>query len=182
MKKLVYLYLLLLTLLVLFSGFSQSADTVHRDTTAMSSTWQSGENISDDDFAPGLLFMTFIGIGLIAACIGIGSIVSIAILLLLFAFISVGILSSSIIIGLSRRSLTAGFKTFIISITIVVGIILGITTLYLANYLFDLQLAHSTTLWMGAGGGLMAGVILGLLAFVLLQQLLRLFKQHLGLS
>jgi hypothetical protein len=182
MNRFVFLCMLLLALLSSFNGSSQLADSTQRDTvTAVSPTWQSEDSIADDDFAPGLLFLTLIGIGLISVCIGIGSIVTIVLLALLFGFISLGILSSSVIVGLNRRSFTAGFKTFIVSITSVARIVLGITALYLTNYLFDLHLSHSITLCVGAGGGLVAGFILGLISFIMLQQFLRFFKQRLDL-
>lgn len=182
MKTLVFLSIFLLTLLAAFNGMSQLPDSSHRDTTATSASWQNEDNTADDDFAPGLLFMALIGISLVCVCIGIGSILTITLLLLLFSFVLLGILSSSVFVGLNRRSFTSGFKTFVVSTFSIGGIGLGISLLYLTNYLFNLHLSHTTTLWMGGGVGLVAGVLLGLLSFILLQQLLGFFKQRIGLS
>src|SRR6476620_1493170 len=98
MKKLVFLSIFFLTLLVAFNGNSQLPDSSYRDTTATSTTWQNEDNTADDDFAPGLLFMTLIGISLVCVCIGIGSALTVVLLLLLFGFVLLGILSSSVFV------------------------------------------------------------------------------------
>src|SRR5437868_385036 len=64
-----------------------------------------------DDFSPGLLFFALIGLCLICLSIGVGTALTVIGLLVLFGLISAGILSTSIIVGLNKKSFAKGFKT-----------------------------------------------------------------------
>ena len=114
----------------------------------------------DDEFN---LFLLAIGLAAICIIIGatiVGSTAAILFLLLLFTLVSAGILSAGILVGLYRRSISAGFKTIltlVCSITMTTG---GAISFWMINRLFHIELTTSTALLIGAFSGLIGGLLL----------------------
>ena len=99
----------------------------------------------------------------------------------MFGLISVGILSASILVGVNKKSLATGFKTFLVSSSTIGGLVICGLGLWLLN-----KITHwwttKTAIIIGATCGLLAGFIFGLLAFYILQQLTTFLKKKLNLS
>ena len=75
---------------------------------------QTDPPVPDDEFNLFLLSLLAIGFVIAALCIIIGVILVFLILLGITGFISMGILSVSVLAGLHERSVTKGFRTFAI--------------------------------------------------------------------
>lgn len=131
-----------------------------------------------DDFAPGLFFFAVFAFVFILICVGAGIVLTVVGLLILFGLIGAGILSASILVGLHKKSFTKGFKTFLISITTISGLLIGMTGIWILNNIthwWTLQ----TTLLTGSISGLLAGLIFGRFAFYVIQKLTTFLKTKL---
>ena len=142
------------------------------DTSALKTAKALTEKGYDDsnDFDPGLLLIGLTGLGLIIVSVGVGIVVIILVLFLLFMFVSVGVLSTSIIVGLHKKSFEKGFKIFIISSSTLAGTLLFTVVFWAINHIMH-WFKTQTALLMGAGFGLFSGLILGLLVFYVLKKL-----------
>jgi len=123
-----------------------------------------------DNFAPGLAIFALFAFIFILVCVGVGIVLTVAGLLILFGLIGTGILSASILVGLNKKSFTKGFKTFLVSTTTIGGLLFGITSFWILN-----KATHwwtfKTTLFAGSIIGLLTGLVLGLVTFFLIQKL-----------
>jgi hypothetical protein len=136
---------------------------------------------NDDGFDPGIFFIVLILAGIIAGAAIVGSMAAALLLLALFLMASAGILSAGVMIGFYRRSATAGFRTVCYLACMLSGVMLAIGTFFLANHFFHLHFAYKSILLMGAGGGLLGGLLLGFLVFQLIKLLFRYFRERLAL-
>lgn len=102
----------------------------------------------------------------------IGTISAIAIILIIFLLISAGILSSSFLIGLYKKSFASGFKALLLITGSLTGILLGIAGLWIGIKIFELNLSLQNALWIGAAGGCIGGMLMGYLIFRALQLIL----------
>jgi len=136
---------------------------------------------TSDDFSPGMAFFALVGFCLILISIGAGIVITITVLFMLFGFVSVGIISASVFVGLKKKSLTKGFKTFLVLSVSIIGSIIGFVALFLINKLFHFHLTGPTILIMGSLSGLIGGIILGLVAFAVFLRLINYFKDKLQL-
>lgn len=135
----------------------------------------------DDEFNLFLLTLAIAFIaGLIIASL-IGALAAMVILIFIFLLIGTGIISASFLIGFYKRSVTAGFRTFIVILSAVTGIFLGTGGLWFCTKFFDLNIAASNALWIGAAGGCIGGILMGLIIFKALQLILTYFKNKLKL-
>jgi len=119
----------------------------------------------DDEFN---LFLLTFAIAFCSAIIGatiVGAFAAAIVFLFLFAMASAGILSTSILIGIYRRSIAAGFRAFLIILCGIGGILIGTPGFWLVNRIFDLPLTNLTSAVIGAAGGLIGGIILGIIIF-----------------
>jgi hypothetical protein len=149
------------------------SDTTHANTT--------DPYEGSDDFSPGLAFFTLIGVGFIVVCVGVGIALTVLGLLIIFGLISFGILSASVLIGLNRKSLAAGFKTFLVSSSAVCGLLLCGFTFWILNKILHWW-ATQTALAVGGALGLLAGLAFGLIAFYVLQRVTTYLKSQLKLT
>lgn len=135
----------------------------------------------DDDFSPGLFFFALIGAGFILASVGAGAVLTVLGLLIVFGLISLGALSASVIVGLNKRSLSKGFKTFIVLVSTVNGVVIAI-----AGFLVLNQIVHwwstETAVVSGLAVGAIAGLGFGYVAFYILQRLTAFFRKRLSLA
>jgi len=136
----------------------------------------------DDEFNLFLLVFAIAFFSLILGAVIVGSIATAGLLLFLFTLVSVGILSTSVIVGLYKRSFFAGFKTLLVIVCGLGGAIGGVSIMWLVNRLFTLRLSHAVTLGSGALGGLTGGMLLGLCVYGIIRSLTGYFKKKLTLA
>jgi len=141
-------------------------------------------NSTHTDDEPFNIFLLFIGVSFICAMVGaaiIGAFGAALFLLLLFLFVVTGIASSSIVVGLHKRSLYAGFKTFVILLCAILGtILLGFLTLLIvktSHLHYDLTSAFIA----GAAGGCIGGISIGAVIAYLVKNVTNRIKIRLGL-
>lgn len=181
----IFLATLVFSLLAFSSINGQAVDTTQKpvrtyqtDSTTIANSSNANEQ---DDFAPGLFFFALIGIGLVFVCIGIGPAIAAAGLLVIFGLVGLGILSTSVIIGLNQKSVTKGFKTFLLLLAVAGGVCICTTAFYLIKRLFNLHLALNDTLVIGAASGLLGGLLLGQSINIVFGRLINFFKQRLNI-
>jgi hypothetical protein len=133
-----------------------------------------------DDMPFGLI-MGIILLSVALACMAAGVIISIVALSITAAMAAAGIISTAIVVGLYKRSVTAGFKTLLMLACALGGAITGATGLYLANKIFNFNLARVTVAWSGLAGGLIGGILLALVIISIIRFVIGLFKERLSL-
>jgi len=134
----------------------------------------------DDDFNAGLLVFAVIALSVMFGAMVAGFIAASLAGTFLFILISTGILSAAILVGAYKRSVAAGFKTLVMIICTIGGILLGIGGLYLVNIVFDLHLHQTLIIWAGLIGGLIGGIVLGLCLFMITRLFLAFAKRKLS--
>ncbi|CAM3888330.1 hypothetical protein I6H88_13350 [Elizabethkingia bruuniana] len=127
---------------------------------------------NDDDFLAVMLVMgalVFFILGVIGIVLGL-----LFILIVIF-LISAGIISTSVLVGLQQKSLSKGFKTFFISVSI-----LGSTIASVILFLFINTIKNwwqtDTTIIAGLISGIASGWILGLIMFITCKKLVLFLK------
>jgi len=169
----------LLTNNLTFGQVTDSISTNEQTEQIQSNLTTDTEEFEDiDDFAPGLFLFAIFAFVFILICVGAGIVLTIVGLLILFGLIGAGILSASILIGLNKKSVTKGFKTFLVSTATIGGLIIGMISFWIFN-----KITHwwtlKTTLFAGSISGLLAGVVFGLFAFYVIQKLTAFLKTKL---
>lgn len=159
----------------------QSIGTSSQDTVIHQSSSNSDAYEETDDFSPGLLFFALIGLSLVLACIGAGIAVTVIAMLIVFGLIAFGVLSTSVAIGLYKRSFANGFKTFVVLSSSIGGMVICAVGLGVMNAVW-LWWTLQTAIMAGAVIGAMSGVGFGYLAFYMLRYLGTLFMNKLGLN
>jgi hypothetical protein len=132
-----------------------------------------------DDVSPGILFLVLIAIGAILICLGAGIAVTFLCALVLAGLISFGILSTSIVVGLHQKSFTEGFKVFIILTASITSTLFGGFVFWIVNRYF--YWFSDTNAFFGSLIGLIGGLLLGFLAFYIIQQLMSYLKRNFNL-
>jgi len=140
---------------------------------------QTGTEPADD--MPFALIMGIILLSVALACMTAGIIIAVVGLSVTAVMASAGIISTAIIVGLYKKSVSAGFKTLLTMTSAIGGSIAGITGLYLANKIFHLNLAKITVAWTGLAGGLIGGIFLSLVIIGIIRVIIGLFKERLSL-
>jgi hypothetical protein len=167
-------YLLAIIILIFTTALiakAQVTDSAKSKTAQVDSTVNSApDGDVENDFNPGLLMFALIAGGIIMAGVVIGTVLTLIILLGIFAMVSLGILSSSIIVGIYTRSITKAFKTLFTLCSIAAGGILGCTILYTLN-IFTHWYKAADAILMGGMFGLVAGLAGGMISFYFLQRL-----------
>ena len=135
----------------------------------------------DEEFNIFLFAIATVFISVMIGSAIIGAFAATLFLLLVFLFVSAGILSTSVIIGIYKKSLRSGFKSFLVIICSIAGIILGSAAAFLINKLFQLSFSNTSSLISGATGGLAGGILMGLAVFKILQVMAAAFKRKLNL-
>jgi len=128
----------------------------------------------DDEFNIFLLAITIAFFSMVIGGALIGVFAAILLLLALLALVSTGILSAGILSALYRRSIAAGFRTILLIICSLGGILGGMICFWLINRIFNIHLTSPTAALVGAFGGLLCGLLLGFL----LAGILRIFMNY----
>jgi hypothetical protein len=169
MKYLLAIIILIFTTALIQAQVTDSAK--QRSTQVDSSASSTGvDEDVENDFTPGLLIFALVALGIVAGAAAFGVIITAIILLGIFAMVSFGILSASIIAGIYTRSVTKGFKVFFILCSIVVGGVFGCTTLYILNF-FTQWYTVDDSILLGSASGLVAGLAGGMISYYFLQRL-----------
>ena len=158
---------------------TDTSNKIQVDTTTVANTAASAP---DDEF--NLFLLTFGAAFLCAIIIAsfIGALGALIIIGFVFAMTSAGIVSTSFIVGFYKKSFAAGFKTLLIIAGMITGIFLGAGGLWIIVHLFKVNLSLSNTLWVGAAGGCVGGILMGLVIFKVVQLLIGYLKNKLKLS
>jgi hypothetical protein len=169
MKYILAIIILIFTITLITQG--QVTDSAKQRQAQTDSVTHSMNNEEpEDDFAPGLLLFALVFIGIIAGAAAFGVAMTTIALLGIFAMVSFGIVSASIIAGLYTRSVTKGFKVFFILSSIVVGGLFGCTVLYTLNFFTQWYNANDAIL-LGSAFGLVAGLTGGMITLYFLKRL-----------
>lgn len=113
----------------------------------------------DEEFEIFLLLFGSIAIGIMLMCIGFGAVVAVVAFMVLAGFISLGIITTSVYIGLRKRSVSKGANAFIMICTSLFGIISGGISTWALNTVYS---------WTSAGPAIATGVVAGLLGGLIL--------------
>ena len=170
MKYLLVIIILIFTTTLITRGqVTDSAKQRLAQTDSIANSMNNNQE-PEDDFAPGLLLFALVFIGIIAGGAVFGITVTTIAMLGIFAMVSFGIVSTSIIAGLYTRSVTKGFRVFFILCSIVVGGLFGCTALYTLNF-FTHWYTVDDAILMGGAFGLVAGLTGGMITLYFLKRL-----------
>ena len=116
---------------------------------------------NDDDF---LVVMLLMGALVFLLAVIFGVVLILIILFVVASFIGGGIISASVLVGLQQKSMSKGFKTFVLSVSILASTILSVLSFCLINsvkHWWNLEI----TIVAGIICGVLAGWLLGLFFF-----------------
>lgn len=158
---------------------------ISNDSTRVTDTSKAGgaatASADDDGLGSPVVFAFLLGCAGIAVGAGIvGAMFAVMILGVLVLLALAGILSAGVLVGLYRRSMTAGFKTVLLLACSLGGLVTGAGGSYAANRYFHWHFATPTAVLAGAGSGFLGGLLLGLVVFLLIRAVLRFLKQKLA--
>jgi hypothetical protein len=165
-------YFIFLLIAMLANGNVIASDSTLSENHSVVADNSYSNDVVDED--PSFsLFLLIIILGFISTLIGIGVALTVLALLILFALISFGVVSVSIMIGLAKKSVQKGFESMVLF-----GLGLGMITFTLAN-----KLLHWVEFYMAIGVGaligLIGGFLLGIVSISIIQRLAGLLKQKL---
>ena len=126
---------------------------------------------ADDGFAPGLLVMVLAFLFLCAVVIVLAAIIGAAALLLGAVLLLFGIISSSVLIGLCRRTGGSAVRAFLVQACAIAGVPMGVLALWLENRLFHVGLTHEAIVFAGVAGRLATGAGAGYLISLVTERL-----------
>ena len=130
-------------------------------------------NAEDDEFNIFLLTIETVFVcGMIGAAI-VGAMGAALVLFFLFSFMAIGVLSTSVAIGLYKRSFATGFKSFLIFLFGIGSSVVGAVGLIIARGLFHFHLSGAITLLIGFTAGMSGGIIMGFATYKVLQSILK---------
>ena len=135
------------------------------------------EHLNDDnDFSLVLFLLPLAMISALAAVI----LPMIAVLILL-GFISWGIVSTSLLVGLWKRSFTKGFKVFILLFSCLGGLLTGGFTFGAFNLILHWT-KTSIVILCGSAAGAVCGLIFGYVFFYIIRKLIALLMKRLDMN
>ena len=119
-------------------------------------------NTQPDDDVPFLGIMAMALVAMITAGFIAGFMGMCILLAGMLALIMAGILSSSLLVGIYKRSFTAAFRVFLLLACGIFGALSGLCGFWMANHIFDLHISGPFVAAIGLTGGLLGGIILAL--------------------
>lgn len=170
MKKYILFLIFIFNTDFAFSNVSKPNDTLSSINNYNISTTQSSEGFVDEDFNLFLLGFALVVTAFVILLMGSGAVITIIFLGIIFAFTTFGILTTSILIGIKQKSFQKGFKSFMIILCGIGGLIFGTFALWIWN-----KVTHwwtlKTTILFGVSGGLIGGILFGLVSTLILQKI-----------
>jgi hypothetical protein len=128
----------------------------------------STKTAADDDMNLFLLVFAVVAISVILGAAIVGAFAATLFLLLASFFVSVGILSVSVLIGFYKRSIRAAFKTLLYIVCAIIGMAIGAAGFYLIARLFHFDVSAQTSLIAGIISGLVGGLIMAyIISFII---------------
>jgi hypothetical protein len=146
----------------------------------MSFAQNGSSSVEDDEFNLFLFTLVFVFISGVAGAAIIGAMAAALLLFFIFSLISLGAISTSIGIGLYKRSYEAGFKTFFV---IVFGIscgMVGAIGLPMVNMIFNMPVTAPVAVLIGSITGILGGYIMAVSTFRLFQMFIRFLYKRLN--
>jgi hypothetical protein len=123
----------------------------------------------DDEFNLFLLAIAIAFVCIVVGSVFVGSMLVILVLFALLGLVTAGIVSAGVMMGLYRKSISAGFKTVIAIISCLGGIVIGEIAFYLINRFYHLHLSGVAVVGIGGFCGLVAGLLMGMVLFLLIR-------------
>lgn len=121
----------------------------------------------EEEFNLFLFAILILGIIFICISVLIALLITILCLFAIFGFILVGAISTSILVGINKKSFTSGFKTFVTVFSTFAFGIIGIGSFWFLNKLLHWW-SETKAITIGLSLGLISGLVTGLiLAFVI---------------
>lgn len=119
----------------------------------------------DEDYGaePGLLLLLLAGAAFVLLSVGLGIALTILAIVAVLGLVSLGIVSASLLVGVSQKSVSKGFKTFVILSCVVAGA----TGFGLISWLLCVLFEWSAIFTIIAAGiitGMLSGLIFGIVA------------------
>jgi hypothetical protein len=173
-KLVIYFIFLLMALLSIIKVNANTANSSENSSAVSDKNYTTNEVEEDPSFS---LFLLILIMAFMSTLIGIGAALTVLAFLILFAFISFGIVSVSLMIGIAKKSVQKGFESLVLIGSSLLGMGLGILTLIFTNNL--LQLGFYMAIGIGALIGLIGGFLLGLVSISIIQRLAGLLKKKL---
>ncbi|WP_207492677.1 hypothetical protein [Aridibaculum aurantiacum] len=127
----------------------------------------------DDEFNIFLLLFGTAAICFMAGFFLLGLLVFIVLVALIIGFVSIGVISTSALVGLYNKSFTSGFKTLFLTGGTIFGSIAGIFLFGLFTLMLDLQVSSSTITVAGGIIGAVTGCLVGYTSFMLVRRTLK---------
>lgn len=111
--------------------------------------------------------------GMVGAAI-VGAAAGLIVLFFIFGLMAIGALSASVAVGMYRKSLAAGFKSFLMILFGTTCSVIGGCGLWLLSGYFAPDFGHGKALFItGFAGGLVGGLLMALCTYRVLQFLLK---------
>ncbi|MES2573949.1 MAG: hypothetical protein V4572_03320 [Bacteroidota bacterium] len=119
-------------------------------------------------------------LGIIFICISaLLAILAVLVLLsIIFGFITIGALSTSVLVGINKQSFTAGFRTFVIIFSTFAFAVIGSGSFWFFNRIVHWW-SHTESIIIGLISGLISGCITGLLLAFLIKKFSSFLKNKL---
>ncbi|MFC3160804.1 hypothetical protein SAMN05443633_105152 [Chryseobacterium arachidis] len=116
------------------------------------------------------------GVIFFAIVVIVGVVLCLLFILLLIGLITAGILSTSVLIGIQQKSISKGFKTFFLGVSMVGCTIIAIIFFWFVNSVKEWWDTNISII-IGIFCGVLSGYILGLLMFVALKKIISLLQK-----
>ena len=151
---------------------TDTISNVYEDEVELESDY---ENAYEDD-SPFLIFLLIIAAVVMLFCFGVGVVVAICIILIILGLLALGVISTSLAVGLHKRSIASGFKTMVITSCTFVGGIVGLIMSYLV-YVMISGAGHTAMISLAGGfGGALAGLGFGFLAVFAIRKIAKIIS------
>lgn len=175
-------FLIILILLGISTSPVNCQKVVHSNGTTFYQPSDTTEPSSSDELengsSPGLFFMAMFGFGIMFLGVGCGITLTFIVVLVISVLVSIGVLSAAVLVGLNKKSYTAGFKTLVVLGSAVGGIFLGSAGFWVLNKIMKWW-PLETALISGAFAGLIGGLLFGYTCWYVLRRLTGYFKSKL---
>lgn len=145
---------------------------------------QSNSSTNPDDGEFNLFLLSLLTIffcSMFAAAI-LGAVIAMFIFLLLFALITIGVLSTSVAIGLYKKSFSAGFKSFLMILLGSGCAVISAIGLFIADYFFQLPISTFAIVIVGLMSGATGGIIMAIAMHRVIRTILKIITQRLKLT
>ncbi len=117
----------------------------------------------DDGFAPALFVVFLIVSAITLLVIGAGIVLAGLAILAILLLIALGVLSASVAVGVWRKSFESGFRTFLITGSVVAGGLCGLLIAWFGNFILTWWPLEEALI-AGGVGGVAGGLIFGVFA------------------